>query len=94
MWADRVNGIYEMLGGMFVMMHVLRLLKDKKVKGVSLVATVFFTSWGFWNLYYYPSLDQWWSFIGGLGIVTANTFWITLMIYYTRKNSKLGGQVR
>jgi hypothetical protein len=35
-----------------------------------------------WNLYYYPHLDQWWSFAGGLVIVAANVLWIGLMVYY------------
>jgi uncharacterized membrane protein YfcA len=87
-WADVVNGGFEFLAGFMVLLHCRQLYKDKIVKGVNLPATIFFTSWGFWNLYYYPSLDQWFSFFGGLGIVSANSLWVGMMIYYKRKEKR------
>jgi uncharacterized membrane protein YfcA len=84
-WADLVNGLFELLAGVFVLMHCRQLYKDKMVRGASVVATIFFTTWGFWNLYYYPSLEQWFSFVGGLGIVAANALWVGMMLYYIRK---------
>jgi hypothetical protein len=83
-WQDGVNGLYELLAGAAVLMHCWRLYKDKKVRGASWIATAFFFSWGLWNLYYYPHLDQWLSFVGGLGIVAANCVWLTMMLYYIR----------
>lgn len=80
---DLINGCYEALGSLFILMSILRLHKDKKVRGVSIIGVAFFMSWGYWNLYYYPSLNQWWSFIGGLFIVISNTFWVGQMIYYS-----------
>jgi hypothetical protein len=85
MWQDNVNGLYEFLGGLFVLLNVLRVYKDKQVRGVSIVATGFFASWGLWNLYYYPHLGQWASFLGGCCIVSMNLLWIGLMLYYVRK---------
>lgn len=79
---DFINGAFEFIGGGMVFLHCWQVFKDKEVKGVNLWATIFFTSWGFWNLYYYPSLSQWWSFSGGLAIVSANTLWVLMMIYY------------
>lgn len=81
---DIVNGAFELFAGFFVLNHCRALYRDKLVKGVSLVSTIFFSSWGFWNLYYYPSLGQWWSFAGGLSIVSANCVWIAMMVYYIR----------
>jgi len=68
----------------FIMPSILKLVHDKQVKGVSWVHASFFSVWGIWNLYYYPSLGQWNSFLGGIGIVTVNTIWVGLMIYYSR----------
>jgi predicted membrane channel-forming protein YqfA (hemolysin III family) len=90
-WQDAVNGSFELLGAAAIFGHVLRLWKDKRVAGVSILATIFFASWGFWNLYYYPHLDQWASFAGGLGIVTGNCVWIAGMIYYTKRPGGRGG---
>lgn len=85
MIADAINGSYELLGGFFILNHCRVLMKDKAVNGVSIVSTVFFTSWGVWNLYYYPSLGQWYSFVGGLFIVISNSIWIGLMLKYSKK---------
>ena len=88
MWQDNINGIYELFGGLFILLHCLKLYKHKKVRGVSVASVIFFTSWGVWNLYYYPSLGQWSSFFGGLGIVFFNALHIYLLIYYIRKERK------
>lgn len=84
-YMDTINGCFEAVGALAIFGHCWRLWKDKRVAGVSIPATVFFASWGLWNLAYYPHLDQWASFVGGCGIVTGNCIWIAGMIYYTRK---------
>ena len=86
---DIINGVYETLGAPFIFLSIMKLYHDKKVRGVSITHALFFTSWGFWNLYYYPHLGQWASFIGGVLLVGFNTFWISQMIYYSKKE-KLG----
>ena len=58
MIADYINGSFEVLAGLFVLLNVRRILRDKTVRGVSILPTAFFTLWGFWNMYYYPYLGQ------------------------------------
>jgi hypothetical protein len=82
MTPDLVNGLFEMLGGLFVLNHCRAVLRDKAVAGVSIESTAFFSAWGAWNLYYYPHLDQWWSFAGGIVIVAANCCWVGLLLKY------------
>jgi len=82
---DLINGAFELFGGVAIFGHCRRLYRDKLVRGASWPATAFFQSWGLWNLFYYPHLDQWVSFTGGLLIVTANTVWLGMMLYYTRR---------
>lgn len=84
MILDAINGSFELVAGFMVLLHCWRTYQDKNVQGVSFVATAFFAIWGFWNLIYYPALDQWLSFAGGLLIVAANALWVGLMIYYRR----------
>lgn len=81
---DLINGLFELLGAVAIFGHVRRLLIDRHVAGVSIPATFLFASWGFWNLFYYPHLGQWWSTAGAVAIVTGNVVWIVLMIHYTR----------
>lgn len=82
---DLFNGLFELFGGILYMLNIKILLRDKKVQGISLLPTVFFTSWGFWNLFYYPSLDQWFSFFGGVVLVLVNAIWLSLAFYYRKR---------
>lgn len=88
---DAINGCFELVAGLMVLLHCRTLCHDKEVKGVNVFATVFFTLWGFWNLLYYPALEQWLSLAGGCLIVIANAVWLTLMIHYRRHP---GGSLR
>lgn len=87
-WQDLVNGTYEMLGAPFIVLSILNLYKEKLVKGVDWRAVAFFSTWSVWNLYYYPHLDQWASFFGGILIAIANAVWLAMMIYYIRKDKR------
>jgi hypothetical protein len=89
-WQDLINGAFETLGSPFILVSAWRLYKDKEVKGVSLLTPTFFFSWGIWNLYYYPYLDQWISFTGGILIALSNALWLYLLIFYTIKTRKRG----
>ena len=84
-FGDLGNGIFESIGGWCVFQNVKRIRADKVVKGVDWRVTGFFTSWGIWNLWYYPSLDQWLSFAGGLSIVFGNGLWLYYAIKYRSK---------
>jgi hypothetical protein len=82
--ADAINGLFEAVGGLLVLNHCRAVVRDKEVKGVSILSTAVFTLWGFWNIYYYPALGQWWSFAGGLVIVLANMLWVALLLRYRK----------
>jgi len=83
-WADACNGAFELIGGLLILNHCRAVLRDKAVAGVSIFSTFIFTIWGVWNIYYYPSLGQWFSFSGGLVIVSANALWIALLLKYRK----------
>ena len=84
-WQDLANAIKEVIAGLFCWNNVRLLIRDREVKGISILTIAFFSLWGYWNLYYYPWLDQILSFIGGIVVVSANTTWVILAVYYTRK---------
>ncbi len=77
MTPDQINGALEFGSALLMGLNVRRLTIDKSIAGVSLIPTLFFDTWGFWNLYYYPTLDQWWSFTGGAFLITINVTWNT-----------------
>jgi len=84
-YNDLINGGFELFGGVLLILNVRRILIDKAVAGVSWMPVFFFTSWGVWNLYYYPSLNQWFSFAGGCLIVVVNALWLALVFKYRRR---------
>jgi hypothetical protein len=81
---DFVNGAFEVCGGIVNFFNVAALYRDKAVKGVRIFPAIVFSAWGLWNLYYYPHLNQWFSFIGGVSIVSANIAWAVLAIHYKK----------
>ncbi len=85
MQPDHLNALFELIGGVAIFLNVAAVLKDKSVAGVRWWTVSFFAAWGLWNLYYYPHLEQWWSFAAGLFMVTANILWVALLIHYCRK---------
>lgn len=82
MTGDIINGLFEFIGGIVIWTNVARLVRDQGYAGVNWVTSVFFFTWGVWNLWYYPSLDQMWSFVGGLAICSANLVWVILALHY------------
>ena len=88
MIPDMINASFELFAGVVILLSVRRALQDKVIKGVSIWMTAYFTLWGFWNLYYYPYLNQTCSFIGGISVVLANILWLVLMIKYWKGDPK------
>jgi hypothetical protein len=81
---DIINGSFEILGGLLNIFNIRQLLIDKQIKGISWPVVGFFTSWGLWNLFYYPSLHQYVSFIGGVTLVITNLIWLVLALRYKK----------
>ncbi len=83
MSPDLINGLFELVTGLAAWHGCWRLFCDKQMKGFSGLLMWVVTLWGYWNLYYYPHLDQWLSFTAGLVVVSANTTYVWLMVWYS-----------
>ena len=79
---DAINGGFEVFAGAFVLLSCFKCWKNKSAKGVSWVTVGFFALWGCWNLYFYPHLGQWLSFVGGISVFMANCLWVILLLKY------------
>lgn len=86
-WYDIVNGSFEVVGAIATWANVRRLIVDKRLQGVNWYSMAFFAAWGLWNLVYYPHLNQWASFVGGVLLVSGNLVWVALALKYRRGNS-------
>lgn len=85
---DTVNGLFECCASLFICLSIWRLYKDKKVNGISIIHVSFFCAWGWWNLFYYPHLEQMWSTIGAACVVLTNTIWMIQLLYYHNRTKK------
>ncbi len=84
MSPDLFNGLFEAAGGLVILLLNIRgTYRDKMVRGVNPWAVSFFTSWGIWNCWYYPAIDQWWSFAGAVFLASMNTIWFGQLLYYS-----------
>lgn len=79
---DLINGLFEYFGSVAIWLSVVRIWRDKMVRGYSPAALAFFAAWGYWNLFYYPHLHQWLSFAGGVSMVAANSVYVILTLIY------------
>jgi hypothetical protein len=77
-WQDCVNACYELGGSIATCFSIMVLLRDRVVKGIHWFPTVFFFTWGIWNIYYYYHMTQPISQIGGGALAVANAVWLFL----------------
>lgn len=82
---DTVNAIFELVGAWFTWRNAWQLWKDKQIRGVYWPMHFFFASWGLWNLYYYPALNQVLSFWAGVVLVIGNLIWCVLALKYRKR---------
>lgn len=75
---DTFNALLELIGSILTWRNAWQLWIDREIRGVYWPMPIFFTAWGFWNLYYYPPLNQWLSFYAGLLLVMGNVLWVIM----------------
>lgn len=83
--SDLVNSLFEVLGVIFVLPSIFLLYRQKSVRGISPWHVGFFVCWGYWNIYYYPSLGQWLSAVAAGGLAVINSAYLGMMGYYLVK---------
>lgn len=87
MIQDQINSAFEGLGAVVNVINIRKLLQDKVVKGIHWGTVGFFAFWGYWNIYYYATLGQWWSMSLGACLAVANSVWLALALYFVRKQN-------
>jgi hypothetical protein len=83
--TDNLNMLFELGGAAMVGMSLFKLHKDKKVRGIHWAQILFFTSWGWWNLWFYPAVSMWHSFEACVAVTGVNTWYLIAMWYYIYK---------
>lgn len=89
-WPDLINGGFELVGAGFTWRNFIELRRDRRLAGIYWPTTAFMAAWGVWNLIFYPALQQWASFVGGVALVTGNLAWVTLAIKLKLQEARHG----
>jgi hypothetical protein len=85
---DMIVALFELGSAFLITLSVLRLHKDKLVRGVSPWPVSFFALWGWWNIYWYAHIDAPYAWWAGLFVVASNTTWAVQMIYWIWREKK------
>jgi hypothetical protein len=80
---DKINAVAEVIACIVLLPSIMRAWRLKVVQGVHWLTPAFFWSYGIWNLFYYHSLEQWWSGMAAILLATQNTVWLLMVILYT-----------
>lgn len=81
---DIINGIFEIVATILMGINVLKLYKEKSIKGIYWPVQGFFTGWGIFNLFYFNSLNQKFSFIVGIFLSLVSIAWTLMAAYYSK----------
>jgi hypothetical protein len=79
---DGINSVFKYTSGFFIIPTIYNLYQSKNADGISFIHIFFFTLWGVWNLYYFRKLNQPLSMWANIFLVTMNTIWMALVLYY------------
>lgn len=79
--ADVINGSFEIIGAIAAWMNVAAYLRHRAIQGVFWPNTLFYTSWGLWNLIYYSALSQPVSFYAGIALTSGSAMWVVLVAF-------------
>lgn len=86
---DTINAGFELAGALFAALNLVHLYRDRVIKGVAWEATLLFTLWGVWNLWYYRHLDQPISAIAALTLVLVNATWLLMALWFHIQRRRL-----
>lgn len=86
---DLFNAFFEAGGSIFILNHSRVLLRDKTVRGVSLLSVLFFSCWGVFNMFYYDHLEQNFSWYAGIMVLISNSIYAYLIVYFRMKERAL-----
>ncbi len=84
-YIDLTNAIFEGGGGIFALINVIQLLKDKSVKGVNIGSAIFFTVWSIWAIIFYYKTNNFYSMGASVLIAIMEVLWVGLWFKYRKR---------
>jgi hypothetical protein len=81
--VDLINALFELGGGLAIIPSIARAWRQGQVSGVHPLTPVFFWTWSLWNIFYYPALGQWMSFVCGTLCLISNSVWLMCVLLFS-----------
>lgn len=69
-------------------LHVRQIIRDKTVKGVSLIPTFVFMTTNVFEMIYFGQKGDWWNVGGAVSMLMSNVAWTVCVFYYHRKEKQ------
>jgi hypothetical protein len=89
---DQINAGFEMAGAISRTFDCVQLYRAKRFVGGSLFTAFFFLMWGFFNIVFYPSLGQTYSYLAALALTTMNALWLVMAMYFNWRIARKKGE--
>jgi hypothetical protein len=84
-YVDVITSLFQFGAVVFLLDNIRAIIRDKDLKGVSILMIVFFTVWGYWGIFMFYVLQQPLSMWTNIGIAVAYTIWFLLAVFYKSK---------
>lgn len=85
---DLSNAFFEGVGAILTWTNVMRIRRDREVKGIDWRVTAFWSAWGVWNVGYYDSVGHPLSMWAGAFLAAGNVCWVLHAVHYTRRRAE------
>jgi len=79
---DQMNAAFELGGAFLRTLDCVKLFQAKRFMGGHLGTALYFLLWGVFNVFFYPSLHQEWSFWAAIALMTINGVWFVMAVHY------------
>ena len=87
---DKINSTFLFAASLFYVLNLVKLRKDKEVKGYNLGSIVFFTTWNCWNVvFYFVETNMFWTKVSSMFVAVLNIVYLTLLFKYRRQKKIL-----
>lgn len=91
---DVINSGFALGGGVAMLINCRTLYRDKSVRGTSILSGCFFMTWAAWNVFFFTHLEQWVSVCTTVIEVGSMVAWVSMAVYYTRRERLWGRALR
>ena len=79
---DEINSFFISVASIFYFLNLLKLYKDKEVKGISILSIVFFSTWNFWTLYFFWDTEFSLTRNAYIAVAISNFLYLSLLFRY------------